>query len=107
VTAEQSAALEALIGELQDAYRGLAPLRPTAVQRGRAAVRYGDSGRLPLTEEDQQRFDTLHGLVRWGQMAAPILRVDPAIFAEERRRARPEGAPSLPPRPTAVPDWAE
>ena len=99
MTPEQFAAVEALVGQLRDAYQGISPLSPAAVHRARAIVRLVDHGRVSATEDEQQRLDALHGLVRWGQLAYPVLRVDPAMFAAQRRERRvgPPPAPRMTP----------
>lgn len=47
----------------------------------------------------EERFDTLYGLVRWGLVVFPLLRVDPRVFAAERRARRPV--------PAVRPEWRD
>lgn len=88
MTDKEEACLAQLTTHLGAAHAGREPLAHGKLVTARALLRLADGGRLELTEDDQQRLDALHGLVRWGQLAYPLLRVDPGVFAAERRARR-------------------
>lgn len=88
MTPQQEALLVELTRHLEAAHGGREPLVNTSLLTARAMLRLADAGRLGVTEQDEKRLDTLHGLVRWGQLAYPLLRIDPEVFAAQRRARR-------------------
>lgn len=91
MTPEQDRYIADLTHKLQEAHSGHQPLTPSVLQHARAAVRLADAGRIALTEAEEERVDTLYGLLQWGQLAHPLQRIDLRLFAEQRRAQRAEG----------------
>lgn len=88
VTPEQARYVADLMHQLQQAYSRQRPLTPSALLHARDTLRSADAGRMELSEAEEERMDALYGLLQWGQIALPLLRVDPRLFAEQRRARR-------------------
>jgi hypothetical protein len=92
LTPRQQEILEGLLQPLRAAYQGGKLPHNALVQRACAAVRQAND--LPgLTEADQLLLDELYGLAKWAGLIYPLTRLDPAMFAAERRAKRAQ-APS-------------
>jgi hypothetical protein len=91
VTPKQEGWLEELARQLQAAHRGDQPLSQSVLRHARALVRLVDAGGMPLTELHERRVDNLYGLLRWGELAYPLHRLAPGLFAQERRARRSGG----------------
>jgi hypothetical protein len=93
VNEAQAKFLTDLLQQMRAAHDGALLLSYSTVTSARALLRAADTGRLELTEDEKQQLDTLYGLVRWGQLVYPLQRLDPELFAKERRtkRAAPSG----------------
>ncbi|MDB5898279.1 MAG: hypothetical protein JWP41_1881 [Ramlibacter sp.] len=96
MTPEQDRYVADLTRQLQEAHSGHQPLTPSVLRHARETIRSADSGRMELTEAEQERLDSLYGLVQWGQIALPLQRIDPAIFAKQRRARRGGDAGAAP-----------
>lgn len=88
MTEAERGALAALTAELRAAYEGSQRLTPAALTKARATIRAVDSGQLHATEHEQRELDTLYGLFRWGELVYPLHRIEPELFAAERRGRR-------------------
>jgi hypothetical protein len=88
VTPELDTLLTALTRQLGAARGGREPLLHSSLASGRALLRGTQGHEAELTEGDHRRLDTLFGLVRWGELVYPLLRLDPWVFAEARRSSR-------------------
>lgn len=85
---EQDRLLTELTGQLTAAHAGRLPLAGTTIKSGRALLRAAWAREAELTEEDHDRLEKLFGLVRWGELVYPLLRMDPWVFAEALRSSR-------------------
>src|SRR5262249_9370326 len=88
MNAPQRAHLEELLGLLRAAHGGTQRLASSSVIKAREFIRAADAGKLEVSAREQRELDALYGLLRWGELVYPIQRVDPELFARERRARR-------------------
>jgi hypothetical protein len=88
MTDPQSAFLAKLLGELRAAHEGSQRLAPSSLRKARDFIRAADTGKLEVSEQEQRELDSLYGLLRWGELVYPMHRIDPELFARERRERR-------------------
>ena len=96
MTPKERERLQELLGPLRDAQANGKLPRNALIQSARAVIRYADANPGRFTEEDQRQLDELHGLACWAALLYPLTRVNPEMFASERRakRGASEATPS-------------